>query len=93
MIKPINNFILIEPIPDMSFMGDGGKFQEIGRVLDCGEFKQLENKRVYFDAWLPKKYRVPGSSHADEKFYWLINYEDICAYDDETLPPEQPVQK
>lgn len=44
-----------------------------------------EGDRVFFDAWLGKKYPKPNS----DDFYWLIRFEDIVAYEKQV--PEQHV--
>lgn len=90
MIKPINGHVLIEPVKHESFMASQKEtYQEIGVVLDASwPEKDLPFKygdRVYFDAWLGKKYPKEGST---TDYYWLIRLEDIVAYEQ---VPEQSV--
>jgi len=91
MIKPINGYVLIEPLKHDSFVvGPKETFEEIGIVLDYDDdrdqtltstFKQSailrKGARVYFDAWLAGKY--PAGEHG--KYYWLVSMKDIKAID------------
>lgn len=94
MIQPVNKYILVEPLEYKDFLQtEGGKYQEIGVIVDWDDSIPLElqkGAKVYFDSWLPKKYKKPNTH---DEWYWLINYEDICAYDNEEVSPEQSVQE
>lgn len=80
MIQPINNHILIDPLAHESFISSTrDTFQEIGVVVALpDELNSILRKgdRVFFDAWLAKKY---PKSDTDGEFYWLVKYEDITA--------------
>ena len=83
MIKPINGHVLIEPLKHDAFITTQKEtYQEIGVVIAVPEdypnstFKIGD--KVFFDAWLGKKYPKEGT---DDEYYWLIKYEDIVAYE------------
>lgn len=91
MIKPINGYVLIEPLKHSTFVsGPRETFEEIGIVLDYSDnndpnlistFKESaplkKGARVYFDAWLAGKY----PSEKPGEFYWLVSFKDIKAID------------
>lgn len=91
MIKPINNHVLIEPVPHETFMQqDRETYEEIGVVVDYDgridggtglHSKMNKGDKVYFDSWLAAKF--PKN---DKESYWLVKYEDIRAIEhDESL--------
>jgi co-chaperonin GroES (HSP10) len=98
MIQPVNNHLLIEPVPHETFIASQREtFEEIGVVLDNGRgnltvtgtgvihnnYPQNGDK-VYFDSWLAAKY--PKN---DQEFYWLVKWEDIRAIEKNETIPEQ----
>lgn len=84
MIKPINGHVLIEPLPQESFIAsDREVYQEIGVVVDYDGYIDggmsknstlSPGDKVYFDSWLAAKF--PKN---DKESYWLVKYEDIRA--------------
>lgn len=89
MIKPINGYVLIEPLKHNTFVsGPRETFEEIGIVLDYensdptlsstfGKGALRKGAKVYFDAWLAGKY----PSEKPGEFYWLVSFKDIKAID------------
>lgn len=89
MIKPVNSHVLIEPVAYDSFIASQKEtFQEIGVVVDLdanalalGDGKGglalpvYVGDKVYFDAWLAKKYPKEDGTG----FYWLVKWDDITA--------------
>ena len=88
MIQPINNHLIIEPVPHESFISStNGSFEEIGivKALPEGNFGSLKvdfrgdelevGDKVYFDSWLAAKYPTGEG----DKIFWLVNYDDIRA--------------
>jgi len=86
MIKPVNDHLLIEPVPRDSFMASvTERYQEIGTVIDNSALSHPPpGTRVYFDAWLAKKYPKEGS---ETEFYWLVKYEDVTAVENAEQEP------
>lgn len=82
MLKPINSHVLIEPIKHETFIASQKEtYQEIGKVIDFSKGITCPFKvgdKVFFDAWLGKKYPKDGSN---DKYYWLIKFDDIVAYE------------
>jgi co-chaperonin GroES (HSP10) len=81
MIIPINDHIVIEPVKHESFVASLKEtYQEIGTVVAMPEYMAAVfgvGDRVYFDAWLGKKYPKEGT----DDFYWLIKFDDIVGYE------------
>lgn len=82
MIKPINNYILIEPVPVESFIQTTDtKYNEIGVVVALA--KEITDipvgSKVYFDSYMAKRY--PNPSKKGELMY-LINRDEVAAIDD-----------
>lgn len=75
-LTPVNNHILVEPVKREGFLSTtDNKYQEIGVVLT--PFRDVKvGDRVYFDAWLAKKYPKPGST---DDYYWLVNWDNVTA--------------
>ncbi len=80
MLKPINNHILIEPIPHTEFISSLKEtYEEIGLVIDADPNIPLALKagdKVYFDAYLAAKF-----PKTEDTYYWLVKYEDVRAVD------------
>lgn len=81
MIQPVNGHILIEPIVHDDFvMRTDDKYQEIGVVVAYDPEVTHEisvGDKVYFDAWLAKKY--PKAGGKPDEFLWLVKWEHISA--------------
>ncbi len=90
MIQPYNNHILIDPIPQDTFVSTMRQtYQEIGMVIKLQENMVTPfnvGDKVMFDAWLAKKYPKEGTT---DEFYWLVNIDNIVAYEKQV--PEQSV--
>lgn len=86
MLKPVNSHVLIEPLKHEAFIASQREtYQEIGVVIatpegyDSYPVKSFKvGDKVFFDAWLGKKYPKDGSN---DEYYWLIKYDDIVAYE------------
>lgn len=86
MITPVNGHLIIEPIAQDAFVATADdKYQEIGIVVEASEdiwdidiVGDLEiGDKVYFDAWLAKKYPKAGGKPGD--FLWVVKWEHISA--------------
>lgn len=86
MIQPVNEHLLIEPIPHKTFLEseDGkGIYEEIGIVVKIGNIPSLKKEyallkagdKVYFDAWEGAKY----PTGEEGKFFWLVKWSDVKA--------------
>lgn len=80
---PINQHIQIEPVKHEGFIASMSEtYDEVGIVLaipsamkdDCPF--QIGDK-VFFDSWLAAKYPKGDGEH-----YWLVQYENIRAYEE-----------
>lgn len=96
MIKPVNGHLLIEPLPQESFIAsDRTTYQEIGVVIDLPvELEPYESgtgrgplspvyvgDKVYFDSWLAAKF--PKN---ETEYYWLVKWEDVRAVQHAEIP-------
>ncbi|MDE2233301.1 MAG: hypothetical protein KGJ90_04190 [Patescibacteria group bacterium] len=89
MIQPINRNYLVKPLAFKSFLPtEREKFEQVGVVLalpgsgadDTYLYSDIEvGDRVYFDSWLAGKYENPDSTSAEDKWYWLVDFNDIKA--------------
>jgi len=80
MIRPVNNYLLIEPLKHESFVAsEKGTFEEVGKVLAvASDISGVEiGQSVLFDSWLVGKYELPN------KVVWLVSWGDVKAIDDE----------
>lgn len=84
MITPVNNHILIEPVTIKGFIASAkDQYQEIGVVVakpahaNGKEVLDIEvGDKVFFDAWLAKKYPKEGTT---SEYYWLVKWENVTA--------------
>ena len=83
-MKPINGFLLIEPMVHESFISsDKQTYDEVGTVIARDEL--IDNVlipigcKVYFDSWMARKYPNPNKP---DTFYWLVHKDEICAIDE-----------
>lgn len=84
MIKPINNYVLIEPIiHDEYVQSDKATYDEVGIVIDYD--MQIGDgippsiavgDKVYFDSWQAAKFPKNAT-----KNYWLVPFSSIKAYE------------
>ena len=74
MPKPLNNHILIDPLPRDEFLGEG-KLEPMGTVLAIAEgiTDVSVGDTVYFEEFLAKKFPAE-----DDKFLWFIPVSEIC---------------
>lgn len=81
MIKPINEYILIEPVAHESFtISQSVTYDEIGIVIDVSFIKDVVIRigdKVYFDSWMAAKFPKDVSG----EFYWLVPFANIKAYE------------
>lgn len=101
MIKPVNGHLLIEPLPQESFIASSqGAYQEIGIVIDYDEDFDFEHELQWTGTsvvkprlMIQKGDKVYFDSWLAAKFpkdqdtdYWLVKWEDVRAVEHETLP-------
>lgn len=83
-MKPLNNYIQIEPEAHEDFIASmNATYDEIGRVIAVPDdgCPLPVGARVFFDSWMASKFPV-----GEGKYYWYVPYENIKAY--EPLPKE-----
>ena len=87
---PLNNHIQIEPEKHEDFIASANTtYEEIGKVVALPAQISIEGRRyfstdlsvkvgdrVYFDSWMAAKYPA-----GEGKFYWLVPFENIKAYE------------
>jgi co-chaperonin GroES (HSP10) len=102
MIKPVNGHLLIEPLPQESFIASGREtYQEIGVVIDYDEMIDPEE---YGHVWTgtalekpPKLINKGDKVYFDswlaakfpkdkESHYWLVKWEDVRAVEYAEVP-------
>lgn len=87
MLKPLNNYVQIEPQTREDFISSADTtYNEVGIVLEVAEgvTRVTKGDTVYFDSWMAAKFPA-----GEGKYYWLVPFENIKAY--EQIPTE-PVQ-
>lgn len=84
-LRPINGYILIEPVAHESFMAsEKTTYDEIGVVVAvptpyASSASIKPGMKVYFDSFMAKKYPNPDKADA---YYWLVHTDEICAVND-----------
>lgn len=80
MIKPFNDFVLVEPVVHQSFVASQKEtFDEVGLVIDSNATVLKAGMKVYFDSWTARKYPNPDNP---DTFFWLVPLNEIAAYEE-----------
>lgn len=85
MLKPLNNYVQIEPQTREDFISSAETtYNEVGTVVEVagGVTRVTKGDTVYFDSWMAAKY--PDGRGG---YYWLVPFDNIKAY--EQIPTEQ----
>ena len=76
-LRPINGYVLIEPVVHESFMAQAKEtYDEIGVVIETSEPTIRNGVKVYFDSFMAKKYPNPDKA---DSFIWLVHKDEISA--------------
>lgn len=103
MIKPVNNHLLIEPLPQESFIAsDRTTYQEIGVVIDAADTllgpTMTTSTGIHRDFGMVKKgdkvyfdsWLAAKFPKNETEYYWLVKWEDVRAVQHAEIP-KQPV--
>lgn len=85
MLKPLNNYVQIEPQTREDFISSADTtYNEVGTVIEIAEgvTRVTKGDTVYFDSWMASKFPA-----GEGKYYWLVPFSNIKAY--EQIPTEQ----